>query len=136
MPRVPESLAELPTHDDACRLAVAPDDAGPARGMAPGNPPNEGLTAPAPSWWQAWKPLVYAVLAPGRAARDVATPDCTAGGCITLVDASGGVLLASQSAAVIVSPACPQGDVCANDACTSLVLGDRARDLHATATIP
>jgi hypothetical protein len=135
-PRVPEALAELPTHDDACHLAVAPDDPGPTRIAAAGTPPEEGLTAPAPSWWRAWKPLVYVSVAAGRLPHDAASTDCAAGTCITLVDAGGHALREAQSAAVVVSSACPGDELCADAPCTTLVSQGSSRDLHAFATIP
>ncbi|HZZ94640.1 MAG TPA: hypothetical protein VFE23_18900 [Usitatibacter sp.] len=119
-PRAPEDLAQLPTHDDACRLAVAPDDPGPVRTWAGGIPSSEGETAPAPSWWRAWKPLVFVTL--------------PAGG-VSLVDAEGHVAGEPQAAAVIVASACPGADVCGDDACTRLIVGGNPHDLHAIATL-
>ncbi len=65
--RSPETLSELPTRDDACRIAVAPEDPGPARLAPPGTPADEALTAglAVPSWWTAWKPFVFYSLADG-----------------------------------------------------------------------
>jgi hypothetical protein len=136
-PRVPESLAELPTHDDACRVALAPDDPGPVRSQRPGAPSGEGTTAPSPSWWAAWKPLVYVSVAAGRAPADAPGRDCAeAGGCVTLLDAGARVLRERQSAAVIVSPACPASDVCASASCSTLTVGTNPRALHAVVAIP
>ena len=134
---VPESLAELPTHDDACRLAVAPDDPGPVRTYAPGIPSSEGETAAAPSWWRAWKPYVYASVAAGHAPTDAPNVDCgRAGSCVRLADADGRVLRDAQSAAILVSPGCPGPDACANDDCSTLVVSRNPRDLHAIAVVP
>jgi type II secretory pathway pseudopilin PulG len=135
--RTPESLAELPTHDDACRIAVAPDDPGPVRTWPPSIPAGEGLTAPAPSWWLAWKPYVYVTIAAGRTPADAPGADCRAsGGCITLVDTEGRTLREAQSAAILVAAACPDETLCANGDCTALVAERDARALHAIASLP
>ena len=135
--RTPESLAELPTHDDACRLAVAPDDPGPVRTYAPGIPASEGETAAAPSWWRSWRLHVYVSVAAGRAPSDAPNVDCAAAGaCVRLVDADARVLRDGQSAAIVVSTDCPGPDVCANDDCTTLVASRNPRDLHAVAFVP
>jgi hypothetical protein len=65
--KTPESLAELPTRDDACRIAVAPNDPGPTRLSPAGSRAEEGSTAGASenSWWNAWRPFVFYSLAPG-----------------------------------------------------------------------
>jgi hypothetical protein len=55
--QAPERLDELPTRDDACRIAIAPEDPGPVRSAGPGTPSDEGSTAghSTPSWWSTWK---------------------------------------------------------------------------------
>lgn len=136
-PKIPESLAELPTHDDACRLAVAPDDPGPVRTQAPAAPAAEGETAPPPSWWNAWKGLVYVSVAAGHAPADAAGLDCAAAGqCVTVTDVLGRVLREHESAAVIVARSCPAGDLCASSDCATLIRGSDPRQLHALATLP
>jgi hypothetical protein len=135
--RAPENLAELPTHDDACRLAVAPDDPGPVRTFAPGAPSSEGETASAPSWWGAWKPLVYATVAGGHMPSDPPHADCAAdGSCVSVVDAEGRVVRGGQSAGVVVSAACPADDVCASSDCSTVTVSRNPRDLHGIASIP
>lgn len=136
-PRVPESLADLPTHDDACRIAIAPDDPGPVRTFPPAHPADEGLAPSAPSWWQAWRPYVYVSVAAGRTPADAPGTDCaTAGGCIASIDANGQHLRDRQSAAVVVAPACPGAELCANGDCTTLVASGNPRDARAVAFIP
>jgi len=136
-PHVPESLAELPTRDDACRLAIAPDDPGPVRTVAPGAPASEGMTAPSPSWWTSWKTLVYVSVAAGHGPRDAAGTDCAeAGDCVTLLDAGARVLREHQSAAVIVSAECPGSEACATPSCSTLTVDANPRALHALVAIP
>jgi hypothetical protein len=135
--RVPESLAELPTHDDACRIAVAPDDPGPVRTAGPGSPPDEGETAAAPSWWGAWKPWVWVSIAAGHAPQDALASDCAdSAQCVTLIDAAARVLHERQSGAVIVAAGCPGDDICASAGCATLTVGANPRDLHAIVAIP
>jgi hypothetical protein len=81
--------------------------------------------------------LVYASVASGRAPPDAPGADCaSAGACVRVVDADGHVLRDAQSAAILVSPACPGSDVCANDDCSTVIASRNPRDLHAIAAIP
>ncbi|HET9651618.1 MAG TPA: hypothetical protein VFP36_05480 [Usitatibacter sp.] len=103
--KVPEQWSELPTRDDACRIAIAPDDAGPARTVAPPAPHDEGLTpdATSVSWWNAWKPYVTFAMGTGYT-PDTALPGagCDANGCMDVVDAQGRTVAAGRSAVVVV----------------------------------
>ena len=104
-PRTPERLAELPIAAHACRLAVAPADAGPERSLPAGSPAAEGATTDVPSWWEGWKPHVFyapaAAFTPGSA-----TPHCADGSaCITLESASGEALGSPRELVVVVSRA-------------------------------
>ena len=67
-PRSPETLAELPVRDSACRVAFEPADAANERREVPGTPPEEGRTAGLAenSWWTFWKPYVFYALAEGK----------------------------------------------------------------------
>ncbi len=106
--RSPESLAELPTRDDACRIALAPDDAGPQRSRPPGTPADEGRTAGRTenSWWTAWKPFVFYALAHGFASASPEPAACTEPSpCLDLIDASGRTLATQKQFAVLVGGA-------------------------------
>ena len=87
-PRQPESLADLPTQAQACRVAVPPADTGATRTLAAGNPSDEGSTAGVDdlSWWRAWKPFV--LYAPADA--------------LEVVDAQGHQIAAHRRAAIVV----------------------------------
>ena len=104
--RTPEDLAQLPTANDACRIAVAPADEGPARTAAPGSPAAEGSTAgrDANAWWTPWKPYVFYALGERMAPASV-SPSCAAGPCLDLVDVTGRTLGAPRAFAVIVAGA-------------------------------
>jgi type II secretory pathway pseudopilin PulG len=135
--RTPENLSELPTHDDACRLALAPNDPGPLRTWPPASPADEGSTPPSPSWWRAWRPYVFVALAAAHDPDAALPADCARDDtCIRLVDASGRTLDARRQAAVIVASGCPGGDLCANDACDVIRLATGVRDLHAVVALP
>jgi len=115
-PRSPERLAELPTRDDACRIALPPDDAGPQRSRAPGTPADEGRTAGRAenSWWAAWKPFVFYALAQGFAPSSQGAPACSEQSpCLDLVDSSGRTL-ATRSTSRFWWPALPS---CATGSC-------------------
>jgi hypothetical protein len=103
-PRSPEVPAELPTRDDACRIAIAPDDAGPARTAPPATPADEASTAGqgAGSWWNAWKPYVTLSIAPAFTPQGPRDAACVAQPCIALVDAEGRTLAPAASAVVAV----------------------------------
>lgn len=104
--RAPENLGELPTRDNACRIAVPPADAGPQRSAPPGTPSDEGLTAgsAAPAWWTSWKPFVFYALArdfaPG-AAGACAAPEY----CLEVVEPSGRVAATQKHFAILVAGA-------------------------------
>jgi hypothetical protein len=95
---------ELPTAANACRVALAPDDAGAQRTSPPGSPPDEAQTAglAANSWWNAWKPSVFYALAPAYSA-DSPAPSCDAGSCIEVLDVSGHAGASGKQFAVIVA---------------------------------
>jgi hypothetical protein len=138
--RFPETLAELPTREDACRIAVPPWDAGPVRTAAPGSPSDEGETAGdgAPSWWNAWKSWVfYSVAAAHQPSSSPAGP-CAAGSCVQLVDADGTPRAGARHFAVIVSPGCPDASVCGGAAgCDRIRVESRNGVLgHALAAYP
>jgi hypothetical protein len=110
----PENLAELPTLADACRIAVAPDDAGPVRNAAPGTPAGEAQTAgfAGNAWWTPWQPFVSYALARAFAPDAPGTPDCAAGACIA-IDAAGGQPVArDKELAVIVAASCAEAPAC------------------------
>jgi hypothetical protein len=90
-PRSPESLAELPTRDDACRIAIPPDDAGPLRAMPAGSPPDEASTAglSSPSWWNTWKAHVTIAVAPGFTPASPPHPACDSQSCFEVTAADG-----------------------------------------------
>lgn len=102
-PRTPEVLSDLPTRDDACRIAVPPDDAGPARSLPPRSPANEADTAGAsPAWWTSWKAYVTLAIAPPFTPEAAANPTCATGQCITVSTRDGRVVAAAASALVAV----------------------------------
>ncbi|MGZ5063065.1 MAG: hypothetical protein ACXWAU_14385 [Usitatibacter sp.] len=105
-PRNPESLAELPTANDACRIAIAPDDDGPQRSLPAGTPAAEASTAGSAgnSWWSAWKPYVFYALASAFTPASLAAA-CDASGCLQLVDGTGRTVGAPRQFAVIVAGA-------------------------------
>ena len=104
--RLPEALAELPTANDACRIAVAPADVGTQRSTPPGSPAAEGQTAgrAGNSWWNAWKPYVFYALARGFA-PDAGASACQATACLDLAEPSGRTIATSKQYAVIVAGA-------------------------------
>lgn len=111
--RSPEALAELPTREDACRIAMPPLDAGPLRTTPPATPPDEASTAglEATSWWNAWKPYVTVAVAPAFTPHGKANPTC-ADGCFavthrdgrTLARAAGAVVAVRRSASACAAP--------------------------------
>ena len=105
--RSPETLSDLPTRDDACRIAVAPDDAGPLRTTPPGSPSDEASTAGAslPSWWNTWKAHVTVAIAPGFAPAAAPHPDCGAQRCFEVAGPDGRVLTPGASAVIAVRAA-------------------------------
>jgi hypothetical protein len=142
-PRVPEALAELPTESHACRIALAPSDAGTRRTLPPGSPAEEGGTAGValPAWWTSWKPFVFYAPASGYVAR-AATPGCAQpGACIDLVDGEGHAIAAARRAAIVVA-ATPGGCEtprlrCGPVACTEVVTGNARGHRHdAVITLP
>jgi hypothetical protein len=131
--RAPEALDELPTRDDACRLAIGPEDAGPVRSASPGTPADEGATAglAAPSWWTAWKPFATVALAQGFTPRAMRGPACTPeAGCLEVVDREGRTLATARSAVVAVhrsaSCAAPSATCDASGCRMALADGDAA----------
>jgi hypothetical protein len=135
--RTPENLAELPTQDDACRIAVPPSDPGPVRTWPPPAPAAEGASPSAPAWWRAWQPYVFVSIAPGHDPASAPPAGCArTGQCITLLDADARPIDRTHAAVVIAAPACPGADVCADDACDTIRLGASPRDLHAIVAVP
>jgi hypothetical protein len=116
--RSPEGLAELPTREDACRIAVPPWDAGPTRTSAPGSPADEATTTghSGLSWWNAWRPWVFYSLGAGFEPASPGTGRCDAAACLQLVDAGGTPLANDKQFAVIVARGCPGPSVCSGDA--------------------
>jgi hypothetical protein len=116
-PRDPEDPRELPTRDDACRIAVPPEDAGPRRTLPAGATAAEAVTAGTAdrSWWDAWKPFAYYTLAP--AFEPASPPDAAGCGleCVQLLDPSGAAVGGPRRYAVIVAAACPDAAVCPGD---------------------
>ena len=107
-PRSPEELSQLPTRDDACRIALAPDDAGAQRASPAGRPAGEGETAgqDSNSWWTAWKPYVFYALA--RAFAPPLAGDAACGqsaSCLELVEPTGRSLAQDKQFAVLVAGA-------------------------------
>jgi len=101
--RSPEALSELPTRDDACRIAIPPDDAGPARSLSPGSPADEAQTAgSAPSWWTSWKGHVTVAIAPAFTPQSEAHPSCATTRCLTVVSRDGNVVAPAASAVIAV----------------------------------
>jgi type II secretory pathway pseudopilin PulG len=126
--RSPESLAELPTREDACRIAVPPWDAGPMRTAGAGSPSDEGMTAgsASPSWWNAWKPWVFYSLGAGFEPGATLAVTCDAATCLQLIDAGGALLANDKQFAVIVASGCPGPSVCGADAgCTRVMVDAR-----------
>jgi hypothetical protein len=129
-PRSPEDLSDLPTHDDACRIAIEPDDTGPARAWRPPVPEDEGSTAGSstPSWWNTWKGHVTVALAPSSAPQAPADAACTGNACLAIADRDGTAIATGKSLAVVVrasAASCTQA-VTACDASGCRVLVDRA----------
>ena len=107
-PRTPEDFAGLPTRDQACHIAVAPDDAGVQRTAVPPSPANEGETAgrSGNAWWNAWKPFVFYALARNAAPDAAASADCAdPSQCIDVADRSGTVVAHGKRFAVLVAGA-------------------------------
>jgi hypothetical protein len=132
-PRSPEAPSELPTRDDACRIAIAPDDAGPVRTAPPATPAEEAATAglAGASWWNAWKPYVTLSTAPAFSPQAMRGASCGTQPCITLVDAEGRTLAPAASAVVVVrrtAAACASPVTrCDDGACrATLAAGDAA----------
>ena len=106
--RSPEDLAELPTRDQACRIALSPDDAGGRRDSPPGTPAGEGQTAGREenSWWSAWKPFVFYALARGFAPSSAGVLACgDSASCLELAEPSGRSLAREKQFAVLVAGA-------------------------------
>ena len=105
-PRSPEGHAELPTRDQACRIAFEPADDGPRRRLSAGTPAEEGRTAGLAenAWWTYWKPFVFYALAPDARPQPFPSPGCT-GGCIEVREAGGAVIASGKAFAVLVAGA-------------------------------
>ena len=106
--RSPEDFAGLPTRDQACHIAVAPDDAGVQRTAVPPSPADEGETAgrSGNAWWNAWKPFVFYALARAYAPDAPAPGDCAdPSQCIDVADLSGTVVAHGKRFAVLVAGA-------------------------------
>jgi type II secretory pathway pseudopilin PulG len=125
-PRAPENLSELPTRDDACRIAIEPDDAGPQRAAPPGTPDEEAQTAGRDdnAWWSAWKPYAFYALASGYRPGESPASGCGDGSaCIELTDALGRSLGGQKQFAVVVARSCSAAPKCAGAAgCARVVL--------------
>jgi len=138
--RSPERLGELPTDADACRIAIAPADAGPERRSPPGSPADEGRSAgnAGNAWWSAWQPYVSYALAPPFAPGGAGTPACTAGACIAVDSAAGQPVARDKEVAVIVAESCASAPACdAAQGCVRIVLApDPDATAHALAAYP
>lgn len=138
--RAPESLSELPTRDDACRIAIAPDDAGPVRQAFPATPADEARTAGLAenAWWSAWKPFVFYALAQGFRPASAGAPGCGDSGCLALLDGAQRLVAEGKQFAVVVARDCASAPRCEDaPACTRVALGERAEAFaHALATFP
>jgi hypothetical protein len=86
--------SDSPAPDDACRIALPPGAA------------DEGATAgrDGNSWWNAWKPYVFYVLAPG-VAPGAGAASCDSAACLDLADPAGRSLATARRHAVIVAGA-------------------------------
>lgn len=139
-PRSPEDLADLPTREAACRIAVAPWDAGPLRTALPGSPPDEATTAGAleHSWWNAWKPWVFYSLGAGFQPAGSSAGACDAQTCLQLLDSRGSPLANDKQYAVIVAPGCPGPSICSGDAgCNRVTAGaNEGMSGHALVAFP
>jgi len=139
-PHAPERLAELPTDADACRIAIAPDDAGPTRQSAPGTPAGEGRSAgnAGNAWWSAWQPYVSYVLSPSYAPGASGTPGCDLGDCIAVNGDDGRALASGKQVAVVVATSCAAAPRCDPAlGCTHIVLApDPDATAHALAAYP
>jgi hypothetical protein len=125
-PRDPEALSELPTSQDACRIAVPPADAGAQRTSMPGTPLAEGESAPfvGNAWWSTWRPFVAYALARGFAPDAPGSPSCAAGACLTVADGTGRTLASDKEIAVIASTSCASAPRCDASGCARIVLDD------------
>lgn len=134
--RSPEMLAELPTREDACRIALPPLDAGPLRTMPPATPADEATTAglDGPSWWNAWKPYVTVAVAPAFTPSGAHDPTC-ADGCFAVADRDGRTLAPAASSVVAVRRSAP---ACATPLTSCDASGCRATldDAYAAAWLP
>lgn len=138
-PRSPESLAELPTSMDACRIAIAPQDPGPARALAAGTPPSEGETAGSAgnAWWTPWRPYVSYALARGFAPDSAGTPDCATGACLSLDGDSGAILARDAQVLVVASSSCGAAPRCDPlRGCSRILVNDAAAAFHGIASHP
>jgi hypothetical protein len=138
-PRSPETLADLPTALDACRIAAAPADPGPLRTLRPGTPPEEGETAgfAGNAWWSTWQPYVSYALAGGFAPDAPGTPDCAAGACVALASASGATLASGKQVVVVATTRCEDAPHCdALRGCPRLVIDERSGTFHGIASFP
>ena len=138
VPRTPESLADLPTAMDACRIAVAPDDPGPLRTLGAGSPSSEGETAgfAGNAWWSTWQPFVSYAVARGFM-PDAGTPSCDAGACLALAGSSGAPLARDKQVVVVVSTTCAGAPRCdPGQGCSHLLVDDTGRTFHGIASYP
>ncbi len=138
-PRSPESLAELPTSMDACRIAVPPEDAGPVRALAAGSPPSEAETAgfAGNAWWTSWQPFVSYALARGFTPGTAGTPDCASGACLSLDGDSGAALARNAQVLVVASATCDAAPRCdALQGCSRILLDDSDPAFHGIAAYP
>ena len=129
-PRTPEDLSDLPIQDEACRIAIAPDDPGPVRASRPPAPADEGSTAgvAAPSWWNTWKSHVTVAVAAANAPQAAEGAACSGSACLAIADRDGSAIAAGKSLAVVVragAGSCAQA-VTACDATGCGVRVDRA----------
>jgi type II secretory pathway pseudopilin PulG len=107
-PHAPEDFAGLPTRDQACHIAIAPDDAGTARTTPPPSPAEEGETAghSGNAWWTPWKPFVFYALARAYAPSSAPSAGCgDSGQCIEVADLSGAAIARGKQFAVLVAGA-------------------------------
>ncbi len=110
----PENLQELPTRENACRIAVPPDDAGPVREAAPGTPVDEAESAgfAGNAWWSAWQPYVSYALAEDYVPAPSAPTACSGSSCIEVVSDTGRTLARGKQIAVLVASSCALAPEC------------------------
>lgn len=140
--RTPDSLTDLPTQLQACRIAIAPADEGPLRTLSAGSPSDEGRTAGGGgnAWWSSWKAHVLYAPAAGLVATPADTSCADTASCLALVDAEGRTIARNRRAALVVTARAgecgsPQLD-CDSTRCTRVVMTVPPARHDAVVTLP